>query len=70
MKKVKTRLMGGKYTLVISIDGVGNHPGQLVWYYRVNEKQPGKMAADYRLESGDRMAWTYRQDVCSLGAEK
>lgn len=59
-----------KYIFVTTINGVKNIRGEKAWYYRVNDKNPHKLAYLFPLKEGDVVRWVYKEDVCSATVDK
>lgn len=67
--EVKTHPLG-QYVFVDAIDGVKGEPNKSVWYYKINGEPAKKIAINQPLESGDKITWIYKQDVCSIKKHK
>jgi hypothetical protein len=67
--EVKTHPVG-QYVFVDEIDGIKGEPNKSVWYYKINGEPAKKIAIDQPLESGDKITWIYKQDVCSPKEDK
>jgi hypothetical protein len=58
------------HIFVTTINGIRTNPGEMAWYYTVNNESRRVLSFRNPVKSGDVIRWIYKKDVCTPTADE